>query len=717
MTSTNKGLVASAVEWVRASKQNQQLATALGAVLVVVLGASLFANLFGGDDGPPLVADTITSTTTADTTPDGPEATSEVPPVDCGRLITSDEAFEALDVLGGMSQVSQSEVCHATWSDDESFYVQIGPGSPNDFAPGAIIIGVTGDTISDLGDEAIWFGGPEAEDGGAYGVVAVRQATQHGDLYYRVVLGRPNVDEATQREITIGLARTALPRFPGVVIQEAAIEFEFVEFPDDPAPDPSAQGLAENLLAKEEAGDWSRGEGLAATLRYMLDDAPITEIHTGPELVDNSGSLIIELAREYVESGDDETLKGEIQALLDSLTINLDDLQSEPVASELIVSRVPLATEEQNPCGDNSTECLDEVPLPSRAGVPDGKYTLWADLINGPGWQAGDIEAAKVAILDSAAKYEALGSMPSVTTVLRAGGETLYVDYLGSENCVLYISEFLADFDDDKFQQIIAREMAFCLIASEFNTTIKADQAGTQWWTRGVVNYLSGYVYPSTNLEHEKLPGELASHELSTTLAERTWTNWIFFEYLHGFLGGPEAILSLLGDFPPGGDHIAALADADSMDVLFHDFERALTDANVGDQGPGTVPYEPIAWELDVFGPLEASLSAQPFGVRRLQITVPDGMTACFTTTAQGEMRSSWRTGVPGEPGTWDEVEPTTLQGDHMLVVTAVKPGSSYHIQVTDVSEDPDCEDDEDSPPTTLGDCGLCPPSQYYYKD
>jgi hypothetical protein len=52
-----------------------------------------------------------------------------------------------------------------------------------------------------------------------------------------------------------------------------------------------------------------------------------------------------------------------------------------------------------------------------------------------------------------------------------------------------------------------------------------------------------------------------------------------------------------------------------------------------------------------------------------------------------------------------------------MLVVTAVRPGSSYHIQVTDVSEDPDCEDDEDSPPTTLGDCGLCPPSQYYYND
>jgi hypothetical protein len=258
--------------------------------------------------------------------------------------------------------------------------------------------------------------------------------------------------------------------------------------------------------------------------------------------------------------------------------------------------------------------------------------------------------------------------------------------------------------------------MAFCLLAREFNDTIKADQAGTQWWTRGLVNYLSGYVYPSTNLEHEKLPAELASHELSSTLAGRTWTNWIFFEYLHGFLG-PDGILSLIRSLPVGGDHIAALANADSMDELFHDFERGLTDANIADQGPGTVPYQPNTWKLDVFGPLTGTLSALPFGVRRLQITVPDGMTACFTTTEQGEMRASWRTGVPGVSGSWDDVPPTTLTGDTMLVVTAVKPDSSYAIQISDVSDDPDCEDDQETPPTTLGDCGICDPSQYFYND
>jgi hypothetical protein len=363
----------SVIEWVRA---NKQLTIVLGAILGIVLVASLLGNLFSGEENDPFVADT-TPTSTPDTTPAGPAPNSEVPPVDCGPLITTDEALEALGVpdAGGISEISQREVCHEALSDDESFYVQIGPGSPNDFASGAELIGTTGEIVEGVGDEALWFGGLDAEDSGAYGLVVVHQATQHGELYYRVVLGRPNADEGTQKDITVGLAQAALPRFPGVFIEEEPIEFEVVEFPDEPAPDLSSQGLAENLLSKESAGEWSRGEGLVATLRFMAGEAAIAEIHTGPELVDDSGSLIIELARDYLENGDDEALKTEVQTLIDSLTVNAEDLQSEATGPGLLVSLVPLATEEPNPCDlpDNSSECLDEIPLPSRAGVPDDK--------------------------------------------------------------------------------------------------------------------------------------------------------------------------------------------------------------------------------------------------------------------------------------------------------------------------------------------------------
>jgi hypothetical protein len=707
-------------------RQNRQVVNVIGIVAIVVVGASLVGRLSGGDSAPVAVDTTVVSEAQPTSTVVGPAPSSEVPPVDCGPLITLDEVTEALGVAddpdrgGGASQISQHEVCHEALSSDPTFYVQIGPGSPDDFAPGAVIIGTTGEPISDLGDGALWFGGPETDDAGASGVVAIHQLTQHGDLFFRVVLGRPDVDEDVQREITVDLARLALPRFPGVFVLSEPVEPLVVSFDDEPLPDSSGVDLSENLLAREAGGEWSRGEGLAATLGYLAGEVEASAVVGGPDLIDSSASFVIELARDYLENGDDPTLQTEIQLLLDGITFSSEDLEllrTRAAPRSLSVSAAPLAQEETDACQspDPGTSCLDQIPLPSRAGVPDDKYTLWADLINGLQWQSGDIEAAKLAILDSAAKYEALGEMPSVYVMLQAGGKTLYVDYLGPE-CVLYIDEFLAEFDDAKFGQIVAREMAFCLIAREFNTTIKADQVGTRWWSRGLVNYLSAYVYPRVNLEHDILPLELSDIELSTTLEGRTWTNWIFFEYLHGFIG-PEGNMALIRNLPVGGDHVAALARVDSMDELFHDFERGLTDANIPDQGPGTVPYTPRTWKLDVFGPLTGTLTTQPFGVRRLEITVPDGNTACFETIQTGDLRASWRRGVPGEAGTWEDVPPATLEGTTMLLVTAVTPGAAYTIDVTRVSDDPDCEDDQEPTSTTLGDCGLCPPSRYFFND
>jgi hypothetical protein len=107
----------------------------------------------------------------------------------------------------------------------------------------------------------------------------------------------------------------------------------------------------------------------------------------------------------------------------------------------------------------------------------------------------------------------------------------------------------------------------------------------------------------------------------------------------------------------------------------------------------------------------------QPFGVRRLEITVPDGNTACFETVQTGDLRASWRRGFPGEAGTWEDVPPAVLEGTTMLLVTAVTPDAAYTIDVSRVSDDPDCEDDQETTPTTLGDCGICSPSRYFFND
>lgn len=80
-----------------------------------------------------------------------------------------------------------------------------------------------------------------------------------------------------------------------------------------------------------------------------------------------------------------------------------------------------------------------------------------------------------------------------------------------------------------------------------------------------------------------------------------------------------------------------------SAEPFFHGFEQELTDATLQDIGPGLVPYEPMAWRLQISGPTELSLVPPPFGVRRLHAVVDPGEYACFETFASGEFEGSWK--------------------------------------------------------------------------
>ena len=70
--------------------------------------------------------------------------------------------------------------------------------------------------------------------------------------------------------------------------------------------------------------------------------------------------------------------------------------------------------------------------------------------------------------------------------------------------------------------------------------------AGSTWWSDGLATYLSDDVYKNVNLEHENLPQRLEDTELSTTLFQRRFTNWAFFEHMSGSVG-TEGILVRAG--------------------------------------------------------------------------------------------------------------------------------------------------------------------------
>ncbi len=699
-----------------------QMQTIVGGLAILALLAFLISSLNGDAPVPEAIATTSTITQSPGATSatidveagDGDELHPDVPQLTCAKLITEDEADAAIfgaDASGarGMFVFSQGETCTFQSGDDDGVYVQIEPGDRGDVVDGAEMEGVAGDGITGVGDVANWF---DVSDHGV-GVLAVGVNTDLGALIYRIRLALPDLDAAARLDTARQLALAALPRFPGVVVEEPEVEPQVVTFPDEPA-DLPAWGLDDVLYDGVESGRWSLGEGLVAILGSLADGAPGD---VAPGLEETSGSMVIAEARSYVAGGGEHA--AEIAALLDELFLSPEQLDrlappDTTAMSKFIVAAAFLGARQstEEACGTADNPCYADVSLDD---LDAGKYTMSVAMPSK--WTNAEIDIARQALRDSAVAYEGLGQMPATAMVLK-GGDNLYAGYLPGEGCRVSVGDFLTSHDPNAMKQILAREISFCFISFEAYPQLFQNPHPVRWLVYGLANYLSGVVYPATNLEHQKLPGRLAQEELSTTVPDRSWTNWILFEHLNGFIG-PDGIMNMLRGFPEGGDLVSALAATTGMPEFYHDLERALSDANVSDVGPGTVPYDPQAWELSLIGPTEVPMEVPQFGVRRLHIEVPPGEYACVDSFSQGAVRMSWRPGAPGEPGSWSDELPESFEDEAVLVFTSVEPGAFYTLEVNDVSTEPDCQHDEEPEGgSAAGDClEFCDPSTYYWGD
>lgn len=695
----------------------------LGAALAGVVGLILFIGILSS-----LGSDTATTTTTAlaaQETPGSTAATAsdsvdrpEVDPVNCSPLITLEEVDEALGVTGQNLSIitfGGGETCTEVLADDDDMFVQIGPGDPTDFESGALVKGVTGDVVTDVGDDARWF--TEAE--GGVGVLSVQQMTSLGVLNYRVTLGRPGVGGSEQLDILRTLALAALPRFPGVEVEQP--EPVVITFESEPV-DTSNLGYVENLAEKEKAGEWTLGEGLVATLSHFAGEIEADQVLRNPDLVDDSGTGAMRMALEYAESGPDAEAKAEIVRLLDLLIIPRDELETLTAAelAPLVVSLQPVSlgttAQESDVCSLwAGLACWTySIDLDLDAMFGEGKYKLWHPDIPPDGevggWTFDDVVLALDAMNATAIKYETLGEMPSVDLTFRpltnSKGFALPSVGLrgGGETCGVYINTPLQSLPEEFFKQWIAAAMAFCLTDANYEQI-----AG--WWEFGLSIYLSEWVFSQANFEHEKFPGVLEQQELGTTLFDRTQTNWAFFEELHAG-GGVGTVLGLI-EYLQKSD----LASFGGIDNTFHNFKKHLTDGQLLDIGGLRPPYTPDTRTLALSGPRKVSQTVSPFGVFRMHVTVPGGKVACVTYDEQGELRSSWRKGEPGSSGGgWSSDLREELRGESVFVVTATQPGARFNMDVRKVADDDDgCEEEDENaaPGTCLADL-ICDPSDYY---
>jgi hypothetical protein len=213
--------------------------------------------------------------------------------------------------------------------------------------------------------------------------------------------------------------------------------------------------------------------------------------------------------------------------------------------------------------------------------------------------------------------------------------------------------------------------------------------------------------------------------ELETTLLDHTLENWLFFAHAQDLVGWDSGgIRDLVRGLPPpplgGGRAVQedALAAYQGMDRMLHTFAEGLTDEDIPDSGGGTVPYKARAHTLAVSGRTVVWAEPLRLGVERLHLIVDPGKYACVEYDKQGELRSSWRPGKPGPPGgSWSEDLPKSFDGEAVFVVTTTEKGALLEIDVTDVDDDPECEDEEDegSVPAQLP-IGCCGPSDFIWN-
>ena len=695
-------------DWVKGHPA-QSILAGVGVVLVVLVVAGLLSS--EPDTEPPPVAATDVGPTED---PDWADRHPAYAPLDCNALTTFEDIDTVFGVEGENRDVitfGQGERCRRSLADDDDYWVEVEPGDPADFDEAAQFAGATGTRVTGVGDDAVWFGGPETS------VLTTFKDTEFGGIYFRIRLSRPDTGPDAELELVKGLAATILPRFPGGAGGPAG---EPITFDQEP-PDPAQLGYRENLLAKVDDGEWTLGEGLVATLQLMAEEVSPEQVLRHPDVVSDSVVGVLNLAEEYLENEDDDEASAEIARLMNLLSPDLDVLvasttdSGEAQAAGPVVRPVGFTSQDEDP-GDwcsligvlrpcNAIERMPEV----EAQWGD-KYTLLRLTshsnpdVDEP-WPDTEVETVKAAILKSATLFEPMGTMPK--TVVHLGFFQQTSIHWGGA-CKVHVGLQAPD-DPAELSQHIAEHLARCLVIITHGFT----------WSDGLAAYLGGVVFPNVDLEHDHA-STLRDTELATSLLDRKHANWSLFEYLHPILGAQ-------GSF----DSVPGLPE--SASDYFHQYVLALSDAQLVDVSTYTsgieklVPFTPESSNARISGANTYDLTPPPFGQRRVDFQVDSGMVACATLKSSGAVEVSRRPGAAGSssddweqltfPGDTGELK-MNLEGDFVVVVTVTGQGV-LDIQVDDVVEEgEECEEESTRPGAPAPydrRCGDCLPSFFYW--
>jgi hypothetical protein len=680
-------------------------------VLVSVMVVAGACGGGGGDGGIFDASESARATTTVVAEPSPGPVASEFPrpnieQLECGPLLTFDDIDPVLDTMQWLT-FSGGETCTHQTLDDASVFVRIGPGHPTDLIAGGVLEGRPGRAVVGVGAAAAWFSDAST--------LSVAAEGRFGILVFRVTVGRSDLDDAARLEAARALAAAALPRFPGIDAPPAPPPEDVVVTIEHEPADQANQSYVANLLAREAEGDWTRAEGLIATLRLFVGEATTPQVTPARTIIEQSATGILRMALAYVEASGDTDEAAELERLI-GLMLPSDLRAGKATSSLRRSSSLAIArTTSQDPSG----ECVSVWPehgdpcfMISSEIVPEfgDKYRIvFPDLDEWEGWTRGPSSPISEAIRKTARFLEGrAGESPQIDVVLGPlnSHSTVVLDQGRCQIVLNKGAQLLRDVDPALLQQAVASVMASCYLEHNFGYS--------ENWELAASYYLSDVVYPAASMETVvfKIPDALGREELLTTLTERSITNMPFFEYAHSARGVAGAI-DAYGEIVGGGP-----AAVGGIDELWHDYAKRLTDGMIIDQAGGH-SFGPGAQRFDASPRLRIKADPRPFGLERIQLTVPSGMYACmeYPDASNPDLIVSWRPGLPGGGGAWSTSLPDTLNGTAVFVVTVGEAGGRFDLKVRDVEDNPECEEEEKEkekenpePP-----CGFCDPTSFYY--
>jgi hypothetical protein len=638
---------------------------------------------------------------------------ADIPKLDCSTLLTIDDIDEALAYERDTVDFEKGEVCRTYIYSDERVFVQIEPGWPADFFPATELVGVYGEPVSGVGDDARWFFGTGSA-GGPVGVLSVRQVIWLGVLYFRIAVGRPDLNTAEMLDLVKGLALNALPRFLGVGEEPPTV------IPPPEPGDTSSRGYAENLLEKEADGEWTRGEGLVATLRLFAGEVDPDEVLRHPDMIDLFGSGIIRMAQEYLEScGGDPAAKSEIERLLavvmqpppESETEGASEPFELDTPERLMTQQEPELLQLPEDCEkyyyeeDNCWRSWDIDPDVHG----EGTYRLMGPYFPTVGWTNDHVEMFLRAMTKTIDELISLNDLvqehniipPPIT--IRMINMRQYDTVVGSKRTYIYAGTYFQEIaarNEDHAEQLVAYLIAYATLKTRFPWAgIFADDA----WVLAGSMFLSDVVYPDAQMEQEFLhwTDYLREDETSRSMLDYDHANWAFLEHIFDI----SIVLDLLktpvngiGGFPYIKDYI-------------HGYAKKLTTFEIPDMGSPHSYWPPTQYVW------LSNRGNHPFPIRayrplRVEFSVDGGDYACVSFPTPPKMtppQVSWSYGIVGDDLLWNQDLPAILYDNAVFIVTSTEH-TQFDIKVLDFVEDPeDCQEEDDGNGTDgCVDCGIC---------